>query len=325
MKKAVILAIQTGVTVALLYWIFHNQSLRDRLTFLIAHADRSWIAVGLAAAGAGNLLGVLRWKVYLDVLEIRLPILRVTQLYFIGVLFNSVMLGMVGGDVVKVGVLIAEGHRKTAALLSVMLDRISGFAALAGTAAAFLGMRWAWFNASKEVAGIVWFVIAFLALSLAGLVVSFVGAGTGLDKRLPVGFPGRARIEEFSRAYFVFASHWRGTLWASFLSCIMLVLYFLTFFAAARAVGVGVGFFDFSCIMPLVDVICAMPVSLGGLGVREKVFETLLGSLLGVPAAEAVLVSLGGFLFMTLWGLPGLVFLPLYRGLIRDSEAHVGA
>ncbi len=44
--------------------------------------------------------------------------------------------------------------------------------------------------------------------------------------------------------------------------------------------------------MPVIDAISGLPVSIGGVGVREKLFQVLMGDLAGVPAATAVAASL---------------------------------
>ncbi len=51
---------------------------------------------------------------------------------------------------------------------------------------------------------------------------------------------------------------------------------------------------DFLSIMPLVNTITGVPISFGGVGVRETLFQALLGQLAHVPAAAAALsASLG--------------------------------
>lgn len=319
MRKPIIIALQCAVTVVLLVWIFENETLRKQIGTLVARADLTWVWIGVIAALIGNIFGVIRWWIYLRALEMHLTFMRAVELYFIGAIFNSVMVGMVGGDVVKMGYLMAEGYRKTAVVMSVMLDRISGFGALAFAAIFFPVIRWDWFHQNPRVVDIMWFSLISVAVTFVGLTVTLVGAGTGLVKALPDWLPFREQIERVSRSYFVLASHWVGTIWASLISAVMLALYFLTFYAAARALGLNIGFFDFSSIMPMVDIIVSMPISIGGLGLREKIFETLMGYLWNIPMAEAVMVSLGGYLFMAAGGLPGLVFLPLYKGLLKKE------
>ena len=72
----------------------------------------------------------------------------------------------------------------------------------------------------------------------------------------------------------------------------MSAAYFLTFYSSARAFGLKVPLGEFLAFMPAVDIISALPISLGGFGVREQLFATVLDDLRA--AAQAVSISLGG-------------------------------
>ena len=77
--------------------------------------------------------------------------------------------------------------------------------------------------------------------------------------------------------------------------------------------GKTVGLLDFVCLLPLVNTITGLPVSLGGLGVRETLFQKLLGDLAGMPAAPAALGASLGYAVQASWGLLGgmaYLFLP---------------
>jgi uncharacterized membrane protein YbhN (UPF0104 family) len=147
---------------------------------------------------------------------------------------------------------------------------------------------------------------------------SFVISARGLTSRLPERLPGRKNILEFTSAYIQFVAAWRATLLASVISLVILLAYFATFYCSARAFGVHVPALDFFAIMPAVDIISALPVSLGGFGVRDKLFAVLLGDLSGVDEAKAVTLSLGGALLYLAWGLFGLALLPSYRRAVRS-------
>jgi uncharacterized protein (TIRG00374 family) len=253
------------------------------------------------------------------VLGIRLAPWDVLRLSFVGLFFNTFLVGAVGGDAVKVVWLAAKGHRKTAALLSVLMDRMSGFGALIICSLVFMSLRLDWLARSALVAGLIKGVFVYLLLILMLMAVSFLMSAKGLTSRLPSGFPFRALIIEFTEAYLQFVIAWRQTLLASLLSIGTLLAYFLTFYLSGRAFGLEVPIGEFFAFMPAVDIISALPISLGGFGVREHLFATVLGELWGVPAAQAVSVSLGGALLSMLWGLFGLVLLPAYHQAERRA------
>ena len=181
--------------------------------------------------------------------------------------------------------------------------------------------RFDWHMRSSHVAAVINFVFVYLIVVTGLLAFTFFAARTGLSDRIPPQMPGREKIREFSRVYLLFLRAWRETLAAATLSAGILVAHFLTFYCAARAFDVVIPLPDFFAFMPAVDIIAALPVSVGGLGVREQMFVTLLGELCGVAESRAFSISIAGALMALLWGLVGLAFLPSYRTAAARAEA----
>ena len=75
-----------------------------------------------------------------------------------------------------------------------------------------------------------------------------------------------------------------------------------------RAIGVALPFWYCLVFHPLVVLATALPVSLGGFGVREAGYVLLLGRI-GIPPSDAVVLSLLWFAVTAVAGLlGGLVF-----------------
>ncbi len=72
-------------------------------------------------------------------------------------------------------------------------------------------------------------------------------------------------------------------------------------------------------VMPIVNTICNIPISLSGIGVREGLFETLLNTLYGTPKPLAVLISLTTFSLTVFWSLLGGVLYLFYRPTMGES------
>lgn len=325
LRRAIVLLLQAAVTIGLLWWIIREEQFRARTWEVLTNADPVWLGIGVFWGGFGMYLSVFRWQIYLRALGIGLSHWGAVRLTFIGTFFNQVFLGSVGGDAVKVGYLIAHGHSKSASLMSAILDRLSGFAALFLAGFLFIALRFDWLMRSPAVKATIWFVVVYLVGILLLLIGSFWLAASGKIHRVPQRAPFRKWLIEFSEAYAVFVRHWRGTLGAAGLSVFILTAYYMTFYSAAQAFRAGIGWVDFFAVMPAVDIISSLPISLGGLGVRENLFVVLLRDLCGTPPSEAVLISLAGFLFTAVWGLPGAWFLITARFTHREisaKEAH---
>jgi uncharacterized membrane protein YbhN (UPF0104 family) len=130
-------------------------------------------------------------------------------------------------------------------------------------------------------------------------------------------WPMMRRIPEI---YDIYRKNWRLALVGLAVSFLMLGAYFSSYYCGLRAVGGDTGFGTVMSAMPVIDAISGMPVSIAGVGVREKLFEVLLHDLAGVPAETAVAASLAGFACNALWALLGALFFLKKRDRIRVSE-----
>ena len=214
-KKWTPILLQSLVSIALLVWIFWKEDFRSRSWQILTAADPGWLLAGFLVAGAGNLIGVVRWGIFLRVLGISIGPWDTLRLSFVGLFFNTFLVGAVGGDAVKVVWLVAKGQPKTAALLSVLMDRMSGFGALILCSALFMVWRLDWLMRSAVIAGLIKGVFAYLLLVVLLLGISFLLSARGLTSRLPPHFPLRKIIIEFTGTYLQFVIAWRQTLLAT--------------------------------------------------------------------------------------------------------------
>jgi uncharacterized protein (TIRG00374 family) len=320
MNKALLLALQSLVTLALLGWIFSQSEVRESTGVVLRNADLRWVGLAVAVAGAETFLGALRWRVFLHMLDLRVPFWQGVRLFYLGLFFNTFLVGAVGGDAVKALVLIGQGRPRGAAVLSVIMDRLSGLGALVLMSCLFLLTQYKWLTQSPLVAGLIHFVFLYLVGVFVVLSVTFWLAASGRADKIPRWMPLREKLAQLCSLYFLFVEKWPRTLLAAGISCFMLLGYFLVFYCAMRAYGVAPPLTQVFAFMPVVDIISALPISLGGVGVREKLFVVLLGDLLQVSAAVAVWISLTGFLTTLFWGLLGLLTLPFYRDWLRRGK-----
>jgi uncharacterized membrane protein YbhN (UPF0104 family) len=145
--------------------------------------------------------------------------------------------------------------------------------------------------------------------------------------------PGRERLAELALAYNLYGRAWKPSLGAFVLSVAVHLLHILTFYCAAlaftspgtRIPTIG----EFFSIAPIVNTIVSMPISLGGVGVREGLFQIFLGNLCGVNEAVAVVISSTGYVLTLFWGLVGALIYIFYRpsehARLRDIRQQVAA
>jgi uncharacterized membrane protein YbhN (UPF0104 family) len=334
LKKTIFTTLQIVVTLAVLFIVFRDPTKRAEMGQALARADHGWLLAGLAVYGFIEVIAGIRWQMLLRVQGIELSWSRLVSLLFIGVFFNFFIPGGTGGDVVKIYYLLKETPGKRAqALLSVLVDRIIGVISLALLAGGIVLTQWSWLTSVPGTRSYVWSALFILGSSLGGLHFSYVVTKRGWVHRLPARMPGRDKLAELALAYNLYGRAWRTTVGAFALSLVAHFGYFGTFYCAGESFG-GDGtriptYGELCTIMPIVNTLAAMPISLGGLGVREGLFQVFLGQLCEVSEAVAVVISSTGYLLTLMWGLVGGVVYMFYRpsehARLREITAEVAA
>lgn len=297
-----------------LAWLWSKPEIHEGLVAAVQQAEPRWVWLGLALAGGVVGFGIIRWQLFLRLQGISLTWREVTKLSLVGGFFNLILIGTVGGDAVKLLYLLRKfPGKRSQAVASILMDHLCGLPAVVCLFGVFCVARWDWLNGSGLSSQLALFAGVYLAGAVVGIGLLLVIAVFDLTSRTPEGLPFRAQAIKFSQALLLFLKHWRMTLAAVGLSFVIHGLYFGTFYAGALSMRAGVSLIDMFTIMPVVDVITTLPVSISGLGLRETLFESFLQRLCQVPSEVGVLVSLLGFGFSVFWSLLGGIIFPFYR------------
>ncbi len=313
-RRVVISALQILVSISLLVWIFSDISHRDQLTDLIQEADPFWIVVAIFSAAVGSGAGIVRWRFFLNMLGLRLAPGRLTSIYLIGSFFDLFLIGATGGDAAKAVCVIREyPERKTAALMSIAMDHMSGLGALLAATAIFTVSRADAFLANPVTAAMFWFLLGYVSLAVVGIAFCVFVSRFPVPAWLPLPARLVTVASEMRLALAQMRQQWLASLSAVAISFVAIFGYYFTFFSAARALAVPISLPAFLSAMPVVEALISLPISVAGLGVREKSFEYLLGALADIPIESAILVSLGGFLSWSFWALIGGIVFAFYR------------
>jgi len=314
MKKILITLFQLCVTIAVLYWVYHDPTRRAQMAEAIRNAHYGWVVMGMVAYLIVEIAAAFRWNVLLKVQKIHLSLPRLAGLFYIGMFYNQFLPGGTGGDIIKSYYLLKETpDQKAGALLAVVFDRFIGLVALVTITLILIGFRYDFLAQTTATRNLLWLLLALLGFSVLTLLSTFVISGFNLFYLLPEKFPGRDKLIEISAAYHLYAHHWRATLVAFGASLVAHLATFATFLCAAYALGARVPVVDFFAIMPVERTISALPISFAGIGLREKVLQIMLSGLCGVPEATAILIGSLSFLIILVCCLPGAVVYLLYK------------
>ena len=317
-------------TAALLWWIARDPAVRARLAALPAPAAPAWLLPAWLAGGVNELAGALRWWLCLRIAWIPLGFPHAVGLHFLG-LFTSLFLpGTAGGDAAKITALMFwYRDRKLAAVLAVLMERLSGLFIVMVWTTVVAGLRAEWFQQTPATGALFHTVLIFLGTVALVMVAWYLTNRPGRALRHPHWFPFGARVSQIAGVFDLFFAGGRRAVAVLLLAGVCHAGNVGLYYFAARAQGMDWALADALSLMPVIDVVTMLPVTLSGLGLREAVFQALLVPLSAAAPAVAVFVSLTGFLVGATWSLPGAAVFFWLRAppdkRKRSHKEHAGA
>ncbi|MFN2351386.1 MAG: lysylphosphatidylglycerol synthase transmembrane domain-containing protein [Kiritimatiellia bacterium] len=289
-----------------------------------------WVAAALVLAGCILGLGAVRWRLMLRACAVPLPSGRLWRIYLIGHFFNAFMLGMAGGDLVRVFYTArATGCRKTQALGTVLMDRLSGMGMVYLVAGMMMAIHVDLFRSEWRLHLPALIMLGMIA---GGCLLALLVFNVHRFRRWRVFNMVRRypRLAEFMHnlllAVDVFRQRPLLILQSSALSLIGQILLVLQCYCLGRSLMLPLGFFDYLAVIPLIASIAAIPVTPGGLGIREVLAVSMLGAL-GVPSSRSLPLSLMIYGSSLAWSLVGGLFFVIYSSsaghTVREEVAEL--
>jgi uncharacterized membrane protein YbhN (UPF0104 family) len=269
-----------------------------------------WLAAAVVVLFASFLVAAARWHILLRAASVDVSLADACRAYLIGVFSTNFLPSQVGGDATRAWIAGSPGNRVRAAT-TVVIDRASGLACL---------ILIAWAACLADSGGVP------QALMLALVAATVVGLAAGLaavaafrgNRRIGSWFPeragawaGEARLA--ARETVRWPVLWRTVL----LGIAFQALVVPSIWLVARGLAIDLPLVIIAITLPPVLILAALPISIGGFGVREGSYVVLLAHV-GVNATEATLLSVMAGVTFALATLPGGLLL-LRRGVSRRS------
>lgn len=314
------------VAAAAMLWVFHGQDW-GKLAAAFHRLSAWWFAFTLAVFIVAQIAVALRWWLLLRAQSIHIGILAAIRLSFLGLFYNNAMPGSVGGDLLKAWYVTKHTHRKTAGVLSVFVDRAVGLATLILIAIPVYGLfvRGRLPDGPGTTVGISQYARAvFGSVVVIGLILGLVLVHpTGREKlRRVVGhlwLRGLTLLQETKDAVVIYCSKPGMLLLAIVLTLFSQSTVILAFWLLGRNLGVEANLRHYFVVFPVMWVVSAVPVSIGGLGVFEAGVVQMFGRLAGVSVELGMVLALCQRFVWVLTSLPGGVIHLLGAHLPRDE------
>lgn len=301
--KNIFFYVRLGMSCAVVFYLIRLID-SERLVFLIGKLKIQYAWPAFFMVLIAYLIAAARWSLLLSRFRIKQRIRDSWRYYMIGGFYSIVLPGMIGEDVVRLG-LSYKLHGRSKALLatSILFERACGLvvillmASVAGLCVPIL-FQGEHLHLRGIIVGVALgalFSFFFFFLTLRNSPSSWFSNQPSLSnlRRQIIALLGHIRSLSF-KALFLFL----------LLSALAHLLDIIGTFILSRALHIDQSISIFLLIMPLVYVSAILPISIGGIGVREGILTFFLVKV-GVLASDAVLLGLIIYLNRVLVGFIG--------------------
>jgi uncharacterized protein (TIRG00374 family) len=290
MKRHLTTAVKLLISFALLYWLFFHLDDPAQLWHEIRNANGGYIALGALCYSAAVALSGLKWGILLRAVGIPVPLWRLLHYQWVAEFFNNFLPAQVGGDVMRGYALAADTHRAADAAASVLIDRFIGLfvfmlaAASAAVIMLFVGKPDGTFFVGQELLFIQFAALGstIVTLLLAAIIAALLSRtlkrwAEQLLARLPFSAITLPIWQKLAIAFHAYRSQPRALLWAAVGSALIVVLTSVNIWLIAQAMQPSsISMIEVLAINPLiVFALVALPLTPGGLGIRQTVFASL--------------------------------------------------
>lgn len=259
--------IRVAVTLAIIGGLIFKLSPGD-LRDTIRDADPMMFAGAAALMFVVQTMVAVKWMLLLRARDVQAPFLRLARAYCIANLLSNVLPTAVGGDVYRVYRIQREaGARAADVTMSVLYERATGYAAMT-----CIGAIGAAFYYGEQYIG----MFALAGGATAALALAFI------VPRVP--FPV-LRDDHFLRNLVAHRREMIVVYQMTVFSFAIQALYISTIALAGRSLGIDVSWWYWAFATWLVALALLLPITLGGLGVRESSYSALIDRA-GATAAQ---------------------------------------
>lgn len=244
-------------------------------------------------------LVAVRWKLLLRGHGFDAPTGKVFFVTYAGAFFSNFLPGSVGGDIAKAVLVSAGEERKAAVVGTVILDRLIGLGVMIVLGALCLTPFVGRLNSP---------VLPIVVYGLfGGMVISYL---VYFNPRLRAALRDRLPFRETARqldGVLRSVKEEKGLVAAAaLLSLLSQVSAIFIIYGLAWAMGIrGLGLWPFFVFEPIIFIVTAAPISIGGWGVQEYAYAKLFGTLAGLDPNQAIALSVLYKLSVILASIPG--------------------
>lgn len=304
LKNIILNALRIIVTFTFIIYLFKKIEIKEAWTILKT-ANIFYVLLTFLLFLSFFLILTIRWRILLNTQELHFPLRFLFLSYIVSHFFNNIFPTTIGGDVIRV---IDTGKKegKAKSFAVVFADRMTGFVGL------FIMVTLITLIFFPSNIFILLFSLGGFTLAFGILVIfssqKLYGFFKKIFKKLTIMRIGEKLIR--AHDYFLFFKNKKRYIALSILlSLLVQINISLMWYSLFASLGENTRFIYFLVVTPVVNTVSMLPVTIGGLGVRETTFVELMVRY-GVLKETAFSTSILFLIFNTLFGIiGGIIFL----------------
>ncbi|MCX7717047.1 MAG: flippase-like domain-containing protein [Candidatus Sumerlaeaceae bacterium] len=297
-------AARAAAAAALLIGVFRFRADLGETARIAAAADGRWLGLAFAVMIAGEGLTAWKWRYLLRKAGHPVPVAAILRASAAGVFYGLFLPGSIGGDIARTLSLAVTACGRAVALASVFMQRNTGLAGLLVLANAAVWIHPVALPGALNLPR----AVSDLRPWFAAVTGGYLAVNCLLSARLTVSalqrvlfrlgaVAGSRPVRAIWRLHHAYIPFLRAVPVAVLFSVVSQLTDCLIAYILGRALGMSLPFTIFCIAVPSVTLLSLLPLSVGGLGIREVVYLSLLTGA-GADLDAAVALGLVHFLLV---------------------------
>jgi uncharacterized protein (TIRG00374 family) len=305
-KKKLFFLLRLSVSVLLIFFIVVKVDFQKVLA-LVPGIKLRYVLLSLLWLLLDRLVMSYRWAILLKAKDIKISLFDIVKIYFVSSFWSTFLPSSVAPDIIKVYVASKHNSNTPDVMSSVVVDRIIGLFSLSLVAltSLLILMYYPHVQSVEGYRGALWVILAVLLLTL--FLPFFdrvpVERAKGILTLFRLNFLWNFLVRFYDSMVGYKAK--RASLLKAFsVALVNHVLAIFMIYVLSLSLGVGVSVLHLFILVPLINFLIMVPISVGGLGIQEGAYVYFL-SQLGMSVQEALTVAIVFRVLMVVVSLPG--------------------
>lgn len=309
--------LKISISAVLIYYTLRKVGANTFLDEMLT-ASMLPVAASLILFLVSYIVGAVQWWLIMQANEISITVRQALSYYFIGLFFNNFLPSSLGGDVYRMIDIRRYSKDTSAAVSTVFLDRFAGFfimSCLAMFSLPFLSgqeLFSSWMQLFFIILPIIW-ILALMFLFNKNF-------ARFLTKKIVRFLPQKLHVRgrEIYNNIYTFRRYPFLALKILGIATAVQLFRISAIYLLALSLGTSVSFLPFLIFIPVIALAAALPVTLGGSGIREALGVTLF-SIVTVQGDLAAVFLFMAYIAAIVTSLPGgIIFILRNRKIERE-------